>query len=622
MTIRQLLLATLCVSNITISLAPPPSADELASALSGDDDMDPMAALDEPTEQEPAFQEEEQDTEAASQEQDMSSEGVSGAASVEDAPENVVKPTPELAPTNAPAQVEEASDTPLFVPKNPESTVLSRKQMFEQTESAATKAREQMRAIDEIKSAKMNEYITLDGELDAHAKEVGLARGKAADSIGDIKDALWQQIEAAVSGADDASQKQIADHKSMVEELQTATGALSESEARVVAALKELSDAVSAALDSGASVAAKRRELKGVVDDPAAEKLFEEIKAIPDQLQTTKDELTAAEGVVTRLDAAMEDARAHATKVKDLVNALKALNLDVSKTIETFVSNIAPTAAEQEPATSPADDSQEVLAARESIAVDDAIPAEGKKKTRRRPSGLEKMVKGTGAEGVYYWLADAGAATWRMIKPISAKVRGWFSWGATKVGKTAQKHLPEIPEKAPNTEVTWGALAKKFFHKLYVSVGRGARRVYQWWNGTYDPLAIQKSEAGEKKEAQAVVADAPALQSAGEVIPKIVAEPVAEKSTAPVGSAAPKAPAVTPDAGPITPVVANEQEQQAAVAQEIAAAAAEVAVAKQEVEGAQNAVANILADAQVQTAATEKSVKKVRKDVAFVNLGG
>lgn len=611
MTIRQLLLAILCVSNITITLAPPPSADELSATLSGGDDMDPMAALDAPDEQ--AVQS------GADQQSDQQEESPN---STPDQEKPKDAPAQKIASQEGPAQVVEINDGPLFAPANPESAVPSRKQMFDQTESAAIKVRELMRAIDEVKSAKMNEYIVLDGELDAHAKEVGLARGKAADSIGDIKDALWQQIDAQITGADDASQKQVADHKQKVDELQAATDALSGGEAAVVAALKELSDSVSVALDSGSSVVAKRRELRGVVDDGAAQKLFEEIKAIPDQLQTVKDGLTAGDGVVTKLDAAMAEARTQAAKVKELVAALKAINLDVSKTIQTFAGDGAPVAdaAEKAPSVEPVEEvAVQTKEETESVAVEDEAPVESKKKTRRRPSGLEKMVKGTWAEGFYYWLADAGTTAWRMFKPVGAVLRSWLSWGATKVGKTAQQHLPAIPEKAPEAEVTWGALAKKFLHKLYVSVGRGARRVYQWWHGTYDPLAIKKNEKSVSKKS---TTDAPASQSVGEVAAKTSTEPIAEKSTAPVGPAGPKAPAAVPDAGPVVPAVPTKQEQEAAVAQEVAAAAAEVTVNDKEVAGAQSAVAGILAAADAQATATKKKVEKVRKDVAFVKLGG
>lgn len=453
--------------------------------------------------------------------------------------------------------------TPLFAASKAttgevkQEKVMPRKEMFAKTENEERRAREIVARIDTVKSTKLNEYLTLDKELDGEYEAIGLARGHAADDILDIKESLWADVlERNQVDANDVLQGKIAATKQKLDKLEGEVERLTEREGDVVARLKELSDETTGAFDKAAQMFNKRSELPGIINDQTAQMIFDQIKAAPDAIAEIEKGMTKPEGVVPRLEKAIADARAQMNVVKGLLAELKTEDVDVADSVaqgeqrDAASQDLVPEAEEG--------------AEMNSADVDDEAPVEKPKKkgSKKKKSSWFDWLSTDLFSQAYHAVAATGQILWDSFKPVrilfvkiythlktkvvggapasQASVSGTVKdpvlarieierqQSQTKVNELEHKrrlirekeelldrlevervmqldgkdavdaHLEHSYRRGARKELSWLDLGKRFIWKTYASFRRGVSRLAQWWHEARAESSGKRSEKDTK----------------------------------------------------------------------------------------------------------------------------
>ena len=227
-------------------------------------------------------------------------------------------------------KIQEVSPEPLFAKKDQASAVMGRKEMVADTQEDERQVREVIKRIDDLKSSQLNEYLSLDAELDKHYEQAGLARGKVGDDIQDIKHTILHTLTSLKNrDASDAEQEKIAQREKMLDELEEQVKSLEAKEAEVVGVLKELSDKAVVAFDRASDMYTGRLEIRGIIDNTAAQNMYEKIKGTLETVKKIESEINGPGGSVSRFEKGVVDARAQVSKVQEQIAALKAMDIDV-----------------------------------------------------------------------------------------------------------------------------------------------------------------------------------------------------------------------------------------------------------------------------------------------------
>ncbi|MDQ5890767.1 MAG: hypothetical protein QG604_641 [Candidatus Dependentiae bacterium] len=320
------------------------------------------------------------------------------------APAAAAAPVPEVPPV----KVQELEAKPLFTSAPAVAGAISQKEMYEKSEAEESKAQTALSAIEQLKSTRLDTYLSFDAELDGVYDASGLTRGDVSESISEAKDQIALDL-SNKKATNHTEGSLVTEQSVLLDKLDHEMKTLHGKEAAVISAIKVLSDYILELGDSVVQISTQRGEINSALDPAAATDIFNKIKQTAEKVTAAQTAIVGSTGQAKAVDDAIGDAKKQIDVVKKIVDDLKKKNVNLADVMKKVS---APKAGE-------------VIAAPKPIVVDAAAVSPddaSKKKTkqfRKKPDFGKNLVSGSVFEGPYELIAGTLGSVRDALAPVT-----------------------------------------------------------------------------------------------------------------------------------------------------------------------------------------------------------